>query len=151
MSDGEVFPVPEAWAKRALMDAKAYEAAVARVEADPIGYWTDVARRLDWMQFPTQIKDVSFNKADFHIRWYEDGVLNVCANCIDRHLEKRGDQTAIIWEGDDPSQSRAITYRQLHQEVCRFANVLKARGVAKGDRVTIYMPMIPETAYANWP
>lgn len=146
MSDGEVFPVPEAWAKSARMNAEAYAAAVARVDADPEGYWRDLGQRLDWMRPFTQVKDVSFDKADFHIRWYADGVLNVAANCLDRHLETRGDQVALIWESDDGKTSDALTYRQLHAEVCRWANVLKAKGVAKGDRVTIYLPMIPAAA-----
>jgi acetyl-CoA synthetase len=148
MSDVEVFPVPAEWAQRARMDAKAYEAAVARVESDPERYWTDVAARLDWITPPTQIKDVSFNREDFRIRWYADGVLNVSVNCLDRHLAERGDQTAIIWESDDPDVYDALTYRQLHAEVCRWANVLKAKGVRKGDRVTIYLPMIPAAAAA---
>jgi acetyl-CoA synthetase len=105
-------------------------------------------QRLDWIKPYTKVKDTSFKRDDFRIRWYQDGVLNVSANCIDRHLQKRGDQVAIIWEGDDPSQSKTITYKELHQQVCRFANVLKAHGVKRGERVTIYMPMIPETAYA---
>ncbi|MDQ0465478.1 acetyl-CoA synthetase [Caulobacter ginsengisoli] len=140
--------MPEAWARRAHMDAAGYDAAVARVEADPEGFWRDVAGRLDWIKAPSQIKDVSFDKADFHIRWYADGVLNVSANCLDRHLPHRADDVAIIWEGDDPADSRKITYREAHEEVCRMANVLKSQGVRKGDRVTIYMPMIPEAAYA---
>ncbi|WP_307350841.1 acetate--CoA ligase [Caulobacter ginsengisoli] len=148
MSEGQIFPVPEAWARRAHMDAAGYDAAVARVEADPEGFWRDVAGRLDWIKAPSQIKDVSFDKADFHIRWYADGVLNVSANCLDRHLPHRADDVAIIWEGDDPADSRKITYREAHEEVCRMANVLKSQGVRKGDRVTIYMPMIPEAAYA---
>jgi acetyl-CoA synthetase len=147
MSD-EVFPVPDAWAKRARIDAAGYEAAVARVEADPAGYWGDLGRRLDWIEPFTQVKDVSFAKDDFHVRWYADGVLNVSVNCIDRHLPERRDQTAFIWEGDDPNRSQTITYGQLHAEVCRMANVLKAKGVKKGDRVTLYLPMIPEAAYA---
>ncbi len=148
MSDQDVFPVPEAWAKKARMDAAGYNAAVARVESDPEGYWTEVGRRLDWITPFTQVKDVSFHSADFHIRWYADGVLNVSANCVDRHLPERADQTAIIWESDDGSISDKITYGQLHVEVCRMANVLKAKGVRKGDRVTIYLPMIPAAAYA---
>ena len=148
MSDGEVFPVPKDWAKRALMDPAGYEAAVQRVEQDPDGYWRDVGARLDWMTPFTQVKDVSFNAADFRIRWYADGVLNVSANCIDRHLAKRRDQVAIIWESDDGEISDKITYGQLHEEVCRMANVLKDRGVKKGDRVTLYLPMIPQAAYA---
>ncbi|WP_374575296.1 acetate--CoA ligase [Phenylobacterium sp.] len=147
MSDGEVFPVPEAWAKRAHMDAAGYDAAVKRVESDPEGYWRELAQRLDWIKFPTQIKDVSFDKEDFHIRWYGDGELNVSANCLDRHLETRGDQVAIIWEADD-GEYNTMTYRRLHSETCRMANVLKAKGVKKGDRVTIYLPMIPQAAIA---
>jgi acetyl-CoA synthetase len=114
---------------------------------DSEGFWADEAKRLDWVTFPTKIKDVDFAD-NARIRWYEDGVLNVCYNCVDRHLEKRGDQTAIIWEGDDPGQDAAITYKQLHDKVCRLANVLKDMGVKKGDRVTLYLPMIPEAAYA---
>ncbi|MFZ5668392.1 MAG: acetate--CoA ligase [Pseudomonadota bacterium] len=146
--DGEVFAVPEAWAKRAHMDAAAYEAACARVEADPDGFWREIAARLDWERAPTKIKDVSWNREDFHIRWFEDGVLNVSVNCLDRHLPHRADEVAFIWEGDDPAESRRITYREAHEEVCRMANVFKAHGVARGDRVTIYLPMIPEAAFA---
>jgi acetyl-CoA synthetase len=130
------------------MDAAGYEAAVARVESDPDGYWRDVAGRLDWMKPFTVVKDVCFQADDFRIRWFADGVLNVSANCLDRHLAARGDDVAIIWEGDDPADSRKITYREAHAEVCRMANVLKANGVQKGDRVTIYLPMIPEAAFA---
>ncbi|HEY5289781.1 MAG TPA: acetyl-coenzyme A synthetase N-terminal domain-containing protein, partial [Caulobacteraceae bacterium] len=125
------------------MNAEGYEAAWRRVEADPQGYWSEIGRRLDWMAPFTKAKDVSFAPGDFHIRWFEDGVLNVSANCLDRHLPARGDDVAIIWEGDDPKDSRGLTYREVHAEVCRMANVLKAHGVAKGDRVTIYLPMIP--------
>ena len=114
---------------------------------DPDGFWREQAKRLDWVKFPTRIKNVDF-KDDARIRWFEDGVLNVSANCIDRHLATRGDQTAILWEGDDPNFDKKITYRELHRQVCKLANVLKELGVRKGDRVTIYMPMIPETAYA---
>jgi acetyl-CoA synthetase len=146
VSDGEVFPVPEAWAKSALMNADAYDAAMRRVDADPDGYWRDLAGRLDWIQPFTEVKDVSFHKEDFHIRWYADGVLNVSANCLDRHLKSNGDTIAIIWESDDGQSYDALTYRQLHAEVCRWANVLKAKGVQKGDRVTIYLPMIPAAA-----
>ena len=148
MSDSEVFPVPEAWAKNALMTAAGYEAAVARVETDPEGYWREVGQRLDWMTPFTEVKDVSFDAKDFRVRWFADGVLNVSVNCIDRHLPARANQTAIIWESDDGSISDEITYAQLHSEVCRMANVLKAKGVQKGDRVTIYLPMIPAAAYA---
>ena len=115
---------------------------------DPDGFWKKEAARLDWIKPFTKVSDVSWKPDNLHIKWFEDGALNVAANCIDRHLAKRGNQTAIIWEGDDPKDSKHISYRQLHEEVCRFANVLKARGVKKGDRVTIYLPMIPEAAYA---
>ena len=148
MSEEQVFPVPQAWAERAHMDAAGYDAAWARVKTDPDGFWKDVSARLDWMTPPTKIKTVSFDEADFGIKWFEDGVLNVSVNCLDRHLATRADDVAFIWEGDDPSQSKKITYREAHADVCRMANVLKANGVAKGDRVTIYMPMIPEAAYA---
>ncbi|HEX6865852.1 MAG TPA: acetate--CoA ligase, partial [Caulobacteraceae bacterium] len=148
MSEGEVFPVPDAWAKRARIDAAAYDAACRRVEADPDGYWRDLAARLDWIKPFSVVKDVSYDKADFRIRWFADGVLNASANCLDRHLPARANDIAIIWEGDDPSRSKSITYAEAHAETCRMANVLKANGVKKGDRVTIYMPMIPEAAYA---
>ena len=148
MSQSEVFPVPSDWAERALMTAADYEAAVRQVETDPDAYWRSMAERLDWMTPPTGIKDVSFHKADFHIRWFWDGVLNVSANCLDRHLPKRSGDVAIIWEGDEPGETRTVTYGELYAEVCRMANVLKAQGVQKGDRVTIYMPMVPETPMA---
>jgi len=148
VSEGEVFPVPEAWAKKALMTAEGYAAAVARVETDPDAYWMELAGRLDWIRGPTRTKDVSFHREDFHVRWYEDGVLNVSANCLDRHIAERGDQVAIIWEPDDGENGTTLTYRELLSEVCRMANVLKAKGVKKGDRVTIYLPMIPQAAVA---
>ncbi len=148
MSDGQLFPVPEDWAGKAHIDAAAYEAAVARVESDPEGYWCDLAARLDWIKAPTKIKDVSYAKDDFRIRWYEDGVLNVSANCIDRHLPHRKDDVALIFEGDEPGVSDKITYGQLHDDVCRMANVLKDLGARKGDRITIYLPMVPVAAVA---
>ena len=148
LSEDQIFAVPKAWADRSLMDGAAYEAAVRRVASDPEGYWRDVAARLDWIKPFTKIKDVSFNREDFRIRWFEDGVLNASVNCLDRHLPARADQTAIIWEGDDPAESRSITYAEAHAEVCRMANVLKSLGVAKGNRVTIYLPMIPDAAFA---
>ncbi|MBU6472762.1 MAG: acetate--CoA ligase, partial [Alphaproteobacteria bacterium] len=116
--------------------------------SDPEGFWGEVAGRLDWIKPFTKVMNVSFRPDDLHIRWFEDGTLNVAANCLDRHLATRGEQTAILWEGDDPSVSRAISYRELYEDVCRFANVLKAKGVKRGDRVTIYLPMIPEAATA---
>ncbi len=148
MSEGEVFPVPEAWAKKALMTAEGYAAALARVESDPDGYWREMASRLDWIRPPTRTQDTSFHREDFHVRWYEDGVLNVSVNCLDRHIPARGDQVALIWETDDGENGTTLTYRQLLAEVCRMANVLKERGVKKGDRVTIYLPMIPQAAVA---
>ncbi|WP_409021116.1 acetate--CoA ligase [Brevundimonas vesicularis] len=130
------------------MDATTFEQARTAARDNPVAYWTEVARRLDWMTFPTRIKDVSFERSDFRIKWFEDGVLNVSANCIDRHLPARKDEVAIIWEGDEPTDSRHITYGELHDQVSRLANVLKSQGVKKGDRVTLYMPMVPEAAYA---
>jgi acetyl-CoA synthetase len=148
VSDDLVFPVPDAWAKRARMDAAGYDAAWREVEADPDGYWRKVGERLDWSTPFTTVKDTSFDREDFHIRWFADGTLNASVNCLDRHLAARGDDVAIIWEGDDPADSRRITYVEVHAEVCRMANVFKSLGVVKGDRVTIYLPMIPEAAYA---
>jgi acetyl-CoA synthetase len=116
--------------------------------ADPATFWGQQGMQIDWIKPYTKVMDVSYDVEDFHIRWYEDGVTNVSMNCIDRHLATRADQTAIIWEGDDPSESKHISYAELHDHVCRFANVLKNKGVKKGDRVTIYLPMIPEAAYA---
>jgi len=146
VSDGEVFPVPADWAKRARMTAEGYEAAWREVEADPDSYWRRVAGRLDWIKPFSTVKEVSFKREDFNIRWFADGVLNVSVNCVDRHLPERADQVAIIWESDDPAVYDVLTYAQLHAEVCRMANVLKAKGVKKGDRVTIYLPMIPAAA-----
>jgi len=148
MSEPSIYPVPEDWARTAHVNGARYENACRAAETDPDGFWRGVAERLEWMAFPTRIKDVSFNKADFRIRWFEDGILNVSVNCIDRHLPERRDDVAIIWEGDDPADSAAITYGELHAAVCRMANVLKKHGVKRGDRVTLYMPMIPEAAYA---
>ena len=148
MGDPDLYPVPEEWAARAHMDREAYEAARAAARETPDAYWAEQAKRLDWLTAPSRIKDVSFDRDEFRIRWFEDGVLNVAWNCIDRHLPERADQTAIIWEGDDPAQSGRLTYAELHRDVCRMANVLKSLGVAKGDRVTIYLPMIPAAAVA---
>jgi len=148
MADPELYPVPADWAARAHMDAAGYEAARIAARETPDAFWAEQAKRLDWITPPTVIKDVSFAKDDFRIRWFADGVLNVCFNCVDRHLPERADQTAIIWEGDDPAQSGHMTYAELHREVCRMANVLKGLGVQKGDRVTLYLPMIPAAAVA---
>ena len=143
-----LYPVPAEWAARAHVDAGAYKAKYAEAIADPDGFWQREAQIIDWMTPFTKVSNSSFNEADFGIRWFEDGALNVSANCLDRHLATRGDTPAILWEGDDPADTRTITYRELHAEVCRFANVLKANGVKKGDRVTLYLPMIPEAAMA---
>ncbi len=148
MSDDQLFPVPDDWAARAYADREKYQQMYRASIDDPDGFWAEQGKRIDWIKPFSKISDVSYDAADLHIRWYYDGTLNASVNCIDRHLEKRGDQVAIIWEGDEPTDDRKITYRELHAEVCRFANVLKARGIRKGDRVTIYMPMIPEAAYA---
>jgi acetyl-CoA synthetase len=144
----ELFPVPPEWAARALMTAEREAEARRRAKEDPNGFWRSLADRLDWIKPPTKIKQASFREADFGIRWFWDGVLNVSANCLDRHLPAKKDTPAIIWEGDEPNESRTITYGELHAEVCRMANVLKAHGVRKSDRVTIYMPMVPETVMA---
>jgi acetyl-CoA synthetase len=148
MSSPEVIPVPPEWAKRAHINAAGYEAACEEAMRDPQGYWGRLGQRLTWTRAPTQIKDVSFDAADFRIRWYADGVLNASVNCLDRHLPTRADDIAFIWEGDDPKDSRRVTYAEAHAETCRMANVLKKHGVRKGDRVTLYLPMIPEAAYA---
>jgi acetyl-CoA synthetase len=141
-------PVPESFRENALIDQREYQRIYRESVENSEQFWSDKAKRLDWIRFPTVIKDVSLDRSDLHIRWYEDGVLNACYNCIDRHLKERGDQTAIIWEGDDPGRDEHISYRQLHRRVCRMANILKNLGVTKGDRVTIYMPMIPEAIIA---
>ena len=143
-----VYPVPAEWADRAKIDAARYAAMSAQAAQDPDTFWRTEAQRLDWMMPFTKVKNTSFNEADFGIRWFEDGALNVAANCIDRHLAERADAVAILWEGDSPGEDRRITYRELHAEVCRLANALKANGVRKGDRVTIYLPMIPEAAFS---
>jgi len=147
MSD-TLLPVPQAWQSRAYIGRAKYEEMYARSIADPDGFWRDEAKRLDWIKPFTKVKNVNWDPDHLSIKWFEDGALNVTVNCIDRHLPAHGDRIAIIWEGDDPKDSRAITYQELHDEVCRFANVLRRHGVKKGDRVTIYLPMIPEAAYA---
>src|SRR3954452_13756959 len=147
MSDKTYSVAPE-WKSRAYVDDAKYRSMYERSLKDPNGFWAEEAKRLHWYKAPTRIKNTSYAPDNVSIKWFEDGVTNVAYNCIDRHLPKRASQTAIIWEGDDPSQSRHITYQELHDEVCRFANILRNRNVEKGDRVTIYMPMIPEAAYA---
>ena len=143
----DVYPVPSSVAAAAHCDNDTYLEMYRRSVEDSEGFWAEQAQRLDWYRVPSKIKDVDFND-QARIRWFEDGELNVCYNCVDRHLDSRGDQTAIIWEGDDPSVDATITYRQLHENVCRLANVMKGMGVKKGDRVTLYMPMVPAAAYA---
>jgi acetyl-CoA synthetase len=143
-----LYQVPAEFAARARVDARRYAADYAHSVSDPQAFWGEVGRRIDWIRPYTKVKDVSFRLEDFHIRWYEDGTLNVAQNCLDRHLTERGDRVAIIWEGDRPGETRKITYRELHADVCRFGNVLRDLGVRRGDRVTIYLPMIPEVAVA---
>lgn len=148
MSEHKIYPVNEKTANHALINNERYEEMYQKSISEPELFWSDMGKRLDWITPYTQIQDVSFEKDDLHIRWYQDGTLNACVNCVDRHLETRGDQTAIIFEGDDPNVSEKITYNKLYEEVCRFANVLKKCGAEKGSRVTLYMPMIPEAVYA---
>ena len=146
MSDEKIYDVPADWRKRAFADDAKYQELYARSIKDPNGFWAEQAKRIDWIKPFSKVKNSSYDPHNVSIKWFEDGTLNVAYNCVDRHLAKRGNQTAILWEGDDPKTDKKLTYKQLHTEVCRFANVLKARGVKKGDRVTIYMPMIPEAA-----
>ena len=147
MSDKTYAPTA-AFAANAHADKAKYEEMYAASVADPDAFWGEQGKRLDWMAPYTKVKNVSYAHPDVSIKWYEDGVLNVCANCVDRHLATRADQTAIIWEGDDPTVDAKITYRELHDKVSRLANVMKSLGVSKGDRVVLYMPMVPEAAYA---
>jgi acetyl-CoA synthetase len=146
MSDEKIYDVPADWRKKAFADEAKYQELYARSIKDPNGFWAEQAKRLDWIKPFSKVKNTSYDPHNVSIKWFEDGTLNACYNCVDRHLAKRGDQAAILWEGDDPKDDKKLTYKQLHAEVCRFANVLKAHGVKKGDRVTIYMPMIPEAA-----
>jgi acetyl-CoA synthetase len=148
MEQDMIFEPSADLAKSALIDANGYAALYQDSIANPDQFWAEHGKRIDWIKPYSQISDVSFDAKDLHIKWYADGTLNAAANCLDRHLATRGDQTAIIWEGDEPDQHRHITYRELHEDVCKFANVLKANGAKKGDRITIYMPMIPEATVA---
>jgi acetyl-CoA synthetase len=145
MSD-KIYDVPAEWQKRAFVGDAKYKEMYDRSIKDPNGFWAEHAKRVDWIKPFSKVKNTTYDPHNVSIKWFEDGTLNACYNCVDRHLAKRGDQTAILWEGDDPKDDKKLTYKQLHAEVSRFANVLKARGVKKGDRVTIYMPMIPEAA-----
>ncbi len=144
--DLHTYPVPEDTKARTLITEAQYKEMYARSVDDNEAFWAEQAQRIDWIKPFTKVKDVSFAKDNLHIRWYEDGTLNACYNCVDRHLESKGDDVAIIWEGDDPDRDLKITYSELHERVCKFANALKALGAKKGDRITIYMPMIPEAA-----
>ena len=145
---GKTYPVAPGWTKRAYIDNAKYLELYAWSVADPESFWAEQARRIDWIKPFTSVKNTSFGPDSVSIKWFDGGTTNVAQNCIDRHLSRLANHTAIIWEGDDPKDSKHITYQELHDEVCRLANVLKAHGVKKGDTVTIYLPMIPEAAYA---
>ncbi len=144
----KIYPVSAQWAQGAFINEAKYKDMYARSVSDPDGFWGEQGKRIDWMTPYTKVKNTSFDPHHVSIKWFEDGRTNAAFNCVDRHLATRAQQTAIIFEGDDPSDSRHITYQELYEQVCRFANVLKAHGVKRGDRVTIYLPMIPEAAYA---
>ena len=148
MSERTLYPVAEEWKRGTLCDGETYRSMYERSIADPEAFWAEHGRRIDWIRPYARVKDVSYAADDLRIRWFHDGTLNVSANCIDRHLASRGDRPAIVWEGDDPEDDRTITYRELHDEVCRLANGLRSIGVKKGDRVTIYLSMVPELAYS---
>ncbi|MAE48812.1 MAG: acetate--CoA ligase [Alphaproteobacteria bacterium] len=148
MSQDKTFQPAAEIVSRALVTDESYTAMYGESLSDNDAFWAEHGKRIDWIKPYSEISDVSYDTKDLHIRWYADGTLNAAANCLDRHLATRGNQTAIIWEGDDPADSKHITYAELHEEVCKFANVLKAEGAKKGDRITIYMPMIPEAAVA---
>src|SRR3974390_69378 len=145
----KIYDVPAQWKTRAYIDAAKYQEMYARSLKDPNGFWAGEAKRLHWYKAPTRIKNTSFALGNVSIKWFEDGILNAAYNCIDRHLPARAKQTAIIWESDDPAKSKHITYQELHDEVCRFANILRNRDVNKGDRVTRSRPRSPEIAYAT--
>ena len=148
MTNSPTFPPPPEIAASAHADVDRYQEMYEASLADPDAFWGEHASSLDWISRPSTVKNATFEYPGVSIKWFEDGVLNVCANCVDRHLAARADQTAIIWERDEPGQSERITYRELHERVCRMANALKTLGVAKGDRVALYLPMIPEAAIA---
>lgn len=144
-----IYPVPSEWSANALIDDARYQEMYRRSVEEPDAFWREEAQRIDWIKPFTRVKETSFHEADFGIKWFADGTLNLSANCLDRHLAERGDAIAILWEPDSPEDAeRRITYRQLHEDVCRFANLLRAKGVKKGERVTIYLPMVPEAAVA---
>ena len=148
MSDNEIFKVSDEWSRDALIDSNKYNNWYQNSSDNNEEFWNEHGKRIDWIKPYSKVKNVNYHKNDFRIKWYEDGSLNASSNCIDRHLKERADQVAIIWEGDDPNDSKLITYKELHEQVCKFSNGLKSLGAKKGDRITIYMPMIPEAAYA---
>jgi acetyl-CoA synthetase len=148
MSEIETIAIPGDWPSHAHVDNDKYLEMYQASIDDPDKFWGEPGKRIDWMKPYTEVKDTDYSEDNLHVKWYADGTLNASYNCLDRHLASRGDQTAIIWEGDDPADDKKITYRELHEEVCKFANGLKAIGAKKGDRITIYMPMIPEAAVA---
>ena len=148
MTESPVYKVSDDFASKANLTPEKYQEMYFASVSNPEAFWKEHGARVNWFTPYSLVKDVSWDQSDLHVRWFSDGELNVCYNCIDRHLEQRGDKTALIWEGDEPADDAKITYKELHREVCRFANVLKDMGVSKGDRVTIYMPMILEAAYA---
>lgn len=147
MSDADIIAVKPEIAAAALVTRAQYDEMYARAAATPDAFWAKECKRITWMKTPTKIKNTSFT-GDVSIKWFEDGTLNAAANCLDRHLEARGDQVAIIWEGDDPNMSKQVTYRELHEQVCRLANALEHKGIKKGDVVTIYLPMVVEATVA---
>ena len=146
-AEGQIFPVRPEIAAKAHVTTERYRDMFERAARDPDAFWAEQSRRIAWMKQPTKIKNASFS-GNVSIKWFEDGTLNASASCLDRHLATRGDQTAIVWESDDPNVSKHVTYRELHEQVCRLANAMKGLGVKKGDRITIYLPMVPEAAVA---
>src|SRR3569833_1005419 len=148
MSDDKIYEISAEWKQRGFVNEAKYQEMYQRSVKDPNGFWAEQAKRIDWIRPFHKVKNTSYAPDNVSIKWFEDGTLNAAYNCIDRHLPKRANQTAIIWEGDDPKDDKTITYQELHDEVCRMANILRNRNVKKGDRVTIYLPMIPEAAYA---
>lgn len=148
MSEYPIHKVKAEWAQRTHLNAQQYASMYQASIDDPDAFWAEQAKRIDWIKAPTKIRDASFNETDLHIKWFEDGTLNICYNCVDRHLKDKAQETAIIWEGDDPSEDQTLTYAELHTAVSRFANVLKQMGVRKGDVVTLYMPMVIEASLA---
>lgn len=150
MSQYNKHTIPASVAENALINAEQYREWYQESIDDPETFWREHGKIVDWIKPYTEVKSTSFDPGHIRIRWFEDGTLNVAANCLDRHLTTLGDQTDIVWEGDDATQSKTVSYRELYQSVCRFANVLKSLGIKKGDVVAIYMPMVPEAAVACW-